>query len=267
MLEFLSDGWIRFRLPNLWSLSLFRFSASPYCSNSLRVMNFAAYYLGIERQNCQFQPSSSSSLANDQQKETAAAAAATTAATTTSAATAPTVSMTEQELNVVALGLAYHDIGLFADGGSLEYLEPSVAVMEREIYVAGSGQKKDKKQPAWMTAAPPLPAFTRSDLATAREIILQHRKLTAWKQPAKEEHDNETTSIAADAALVNAVRQADWTDVTMGIVRYGMSPVYLETVYNDLPPLGFHGMLLGMCRRLSPHSLLGQLAVLKNLKW
>jgi hypothetical protein len=127
-----------------------------------------------------------------------------------------------------------------------------------------------------MTAAA-LPTFTFSDLATAREIILQHHKFTTWRQPplAKAEADGETTTPMVDAALVNAVRRADWADATMGVVRGGwsgsrsdgMSAMHLETVYTAIPALGFHNMLLGMSSRLSPHSLLGQLDVLQILKW
>jgi hypothetical protein len=225
------------------------FVTPAFCTYSLRVINFALYYHAMEQQQQQdFQPPPPA---------------------TSTTAVAPTMSMTEQELNVVALGLAYHDIGFWTpNSGSLVYLEPSVAVMEQEIHVASSadgGRKKNKTLHAWMTAAS-LPAFTSSDLATAREIILRHRKITTWTQQANEQ--DETTVITVDATLVNAVRRADWTDATMGMVRYyGMSSVHLETVYNAIPALGFHGMLLSMCRRLSPHSRLSQLAVLQNLQW
>ena len=177
--------------------------------------------------------------------------------------------MTDHELDIVALAVAYHDIGLWTPG-ALAYLEPSVAVMEREVYVAASGQKKDKKRHAWMAAAS-LPTFSPSDLATAREIILQHHKFTAWQPPTTTAVVEDEANV--DVALVNAVRRADWADATMGVVRGGgsdsggMSAEYLETVYNAIPTLGFHAMLLGMSSRLSPHSLLGQLDVLKILKW
>jgi hypothetical protein len=220
-------------------------------------MNFAVYYYEMEHQNCQSPPSAAP---NDQEKTAAAAAACLS------------TSMTEHERNVVALALAYHDIGLWTDGGSLAYTEPSVAVMEREVYVAGgaSGQKKNRKQHGWMATAS-LPVFTLSDLATAREIILQQHKFTPWQPPAKVEPGESTTPVAAvvDAVLVNAVRRAGWADVTMGVVRSGMSAEYLETVYNAIPTHGFHAMLLRMYRPLvvSPHMLWGQLDVLKMLKW
>jgi hypothetical protein len=237
--------------------SLFSLSGSLTLS-SLRVLNFAVYYHGIEQQSCK-PPPPPPPLPSNPEKTTAPTSAT------------GSISMSEQELNVVALALAYHDIGLWTDGGALSYLEPSVAVLEREIPVVGQKKKTklDKQQTAWAAAAS-LPAFTEADLATACEIVLQHHKFTSWQPPSPEKEQDPSTEkaiVAADAALVNAVRRADWADATMGIVKSGMSPIYLETIYNTIPPLGFHAMLLGMCNRLSPNSLVGQLNVLQILKW
>jgi hypothetical protein len=103
-------------------------------------MNFAVYYHGIEQQqqqqNC---PSSSAAPSSPSNAEKATITSTTiTAAPVT---TAPTISMTDHELDVVALAVAYHDIALWTDG-ALSYLEPSVAVLEREIYIPGAGRKK-----------------------------------------------------------------------------------------------------------------------------
>ena len=165
--------------------------------------------------------------------------------------------MTEHDLNIVALAIAYHDIALWTDG-ALDYLVPSAAVMEREIPAKKGGKKLESQ--VW-AAASSLPNFSLADLATAKEIILQHHKFTAWKPSAKAEADG------VDPVLVNAVRRGDWADATVGIVKSGMPALNLETVYDAIPEAGFHNMLLGMGPRLSPTLLMGQLDVLKILKW
>lgn len=103
-------------------------------------------------------------------------------------------------------------------------------------------------------------------MATAREIILQHHKLTDWRNS----NDNNSGAAAAliDAKLVNAVRKGDWADATMGLVRFdGLPAALLETAYAQVPDAGFHRLLLQMGPRLSPDSLLGRLDILKILKW
>lgn len=199
-------------------------------------MNFAVYFHGIEQEDCQPPPSDGKQSPTE---------------------------MTEHELNVVALAVAYHDIALWTDG-VLAYLDPSVAVMEREIPTKDG--KRGKKLESQIWASSSLPSFKMSDLATAREIILQHHKFTSWEPPSLEGKAPADVPLV-DAALVNAVRRGDWADATLGIVKSGMPPLYLEAVYDAIPEANFHRMLLGMGGRLSPNSLIGQLDVLKILKW
>ena len=141
-------------------------------------------------------------------------------------------------MNIVAMALAYHDVGLWTDG-ELNYLEPSAKRMESSIEAEG--------------------VFDESQVSIAREIIMQHHKFTDCSS-------SDEQSKAIDA-VINAVRKADWADATLGIIRFGLPASLLEAAYAKVPEAGFHAMLVGMGSRLSPHSLVGQLKVLKILRW
>ena len=161
------------------------------------------------------------------------------------------------DLDIMAIALAYHDIALWTDG-ALSYLEPSVAVMEREMMKsrfksvtlkeAGEHEKEEK----------PLFSLSANEIATVREIILQHHKYREWTP----EEGN-----PADARLVNAARKGDWADATVGVIRYRLPASYLQAAYTAIPEAGFHMVLAGMGKRLSPESLIGQLDVLQIFKW
>jgi hypothetical protein len=161
------------------------------------------------------------------------------------------------DLNVIAIALAYHDIGLWTpDSGTLNYLEPSVGVMEREMkqrILSIEAQEENQIFPADF--------LSETDIATVREIILQHHKYREWTTTPEKDNN------PADARLVNAVRKGDWADATVGIIRYGLPANYLQAAYISIPEAGFHMVLAGMGSRLSPDSLVGQLDVLKIFKW
>jgi hypothetical protein len=144
----------------------------------------------------------------------------------------------EQVMRTAAVAVAFHDIGLWSDQ-KLAYLEPSVAQLEEKTAHEGV---LDEKQ-----------------MDMARQIILQHHKLTSYK--------NESMDDLA-VAVVNGVRKADWADFTVGLVRFGLPAAMLEAAYKQLPDEGFHMLLLkDMGPRLSPNSLKGRLEVLKIFKW
>jgi hypothetical protein len=156
------------------------------------------------------------------------------------------------DLDIMAIALAYHDIALWTDG-ALSYLEPSVAVMEREMKERfkrkEAGEEKEEQS---------LFSLSENDIATVREIVLQHHKFRQWTP----EEGN-----PADARLVNAVRKGDWADATVGVIRYCLPASYVQAAYTTVPEAGFHMVLAGMGGRLSPDSLVGQLDVLKIFKW
>ena len=139
-------------------------------------------------------------------------------------------------MNIVAMAVAYHDVGLWTDG-ELNYLEPSAKRMEFHATKEA--------------------VFEEKHIDIARQIIMQHHKLTHYSGDSSE----------AVNAIVNAVRKADWADATFGIIRFDLPAALLEAAYAKVPEGGFHKMLAGMGPRLSPNSTLGQLAVLNIFKW
>ena len=155
-----------------------------------------------------------------------------------------------KNLDIMAFTLAYHDIALWTDG-ELSYLDPSAAVMERDL----------REDPSlWELFHPPL---TTEEKLIAREIIMQHHKISPFAVPNTDL--NVPMGIEGEH-MVNAVRKGDWVDATMGIVKHAISTDILEDAYAEIPEAGFHNMLLGMGGRLSPDSIIGQLKVLKILK-
>ena len=161
----------------------------------------------------------------------------------------------DRDITVAAVALAYHDIALWTDG-ELNYLNPSNVVMRKEMEEIANLKVDD--EPIG-TSDHLMPTLSSIELTTVSQAILQHHKVTDWKAPTGEES-------SVDVELVNAIRKGDWADATYGILKFGLPTSYLQKAYLEIPEAGFHLMLAGMGRRLSPRSLLGQLAVLKILK-
>uniref|UniRef100_A0A7S1UEL7 HD domain-containing protein n=1 Tax=Phaeomonas parva TaxID=124430 RepID=A0A7S1UEL7_9STRA len=136
--------------------------------------------------------------------------------------------------DVLEAAIAYHDIALWTDG-ALDYLAPSAAKARSDLA--------------------PTANFTPEQLQAIDDIIMWHHKLTPWEGP--------------NAALVNAVRKADWIDFSGGLTRLGsaVSAGAVRKAVTAIPCGGFHAMLAGMGPRLSPDSWKGQLEVLKIIKW
>ena len=141
-------------------------------------------------------------------------------------------------MNVVAMSVAYHRVGLWTDGGTLNYLEPSVKQMEYHVRKEG--------------------IFEEDHIEIARQIIREQHKFTTYSGGKSK----------AINAIVNAVRKAAWADVTMGVVRFDLPAPLMEAAYAKIEHGGFHRMLLAdMRHRLSPHSKLGQLEMFRIIKW
>ena len=146
----------------------------------------------------------------------------------------------ENVMKVIAMAVAYHDVALWTDG-KLDYLEPSIRQMYHYVWKEG--------------------IFSEDDIDLAREIINQHHKFTNFKSKKK------SSSSKSFDTIVNAVRKADWADFTYGIVRFQLPSSLLEDAYAKVPEAGLHQMLATFGPRLSPDSILGQLKVLRILKW
>mmetsp|Transcript_9211 Transcript_9211/g.26785 ORF Transcript_9211/g.26785 Transcript_9211/m.26785 type:complete len:221 (-) Transcript_9211:492-1154(-) len=114
----------------------------------------------------------------------------------------------DSQRHIIEAALAYHDLGLWADNITLDYLEPS-----------------------WQRAEAELAAqFTVAELELVRNIILYHHKVTPFVGPM--------------ADVVNAVRKADWVDASVCLVRHGMTRDDCAKVNQVLPNEGFHAAIL-----------------------
>jgi hypothetical protein len=134
-------------------------------------------------------------------------------------------------MNIVGMAVAFHDVGLWTDK-RLDYLDPSVEQMEYYVQKVG--------------------IWDQEQIDIAKQIILWHHKVGGYKGGESEAIND----------IVNAVRKADWADATMGVFRSSLPAPLVEAAYAKLPSLGFHEILMGMLKRLSPNSTMGQLKIL-----
>ncbi|CAB9512373.1 Inherit from bactNOG: Metal Dependent Phosphohydrolase [Seminavis robusta] len=170
--------------------------------------------------------------------------------------------------NIVAMALAYHDIALWTDG-ELNYLEPSVLRMNERV----SREMKISKQAEGDEGTGYVPqvvhwASFQNDAEVAKAIIMYHHKFTDYDYQTDETGNQSAAKLVDNMnEIVNAVRKADWADATMGIVRFGLPQELLAKAYETIPEAGFHNVLVGMGPRLSPDNVMGQLEVMKIIKW
>jgi hypothetical protein len=111
----------------------------------------------------------------------------------------------------------FHDLGIWTHG-TIDYLEPSAQLAE--TYLREEGRE------AWGTEVLPM--------------VREHHKLSHW----------------GGSSRVEAFRRADWVDVSMGLLKFGLPPAYVKEVQQRFPNEGFHKRLvqLGM-KRLKTHPL------------
>jgi hypothetical protein len=119
----------------------------------------------------------------------------------------------------IAIAAAFHDLGIWTDG-TFDYLQPSVRLAS--AYLAHEARQR------WV------PEIT--------SMILEHHKISRYR--------------GAVSPLVEPFRQADWIDVSRGLVRFGLSRARLNDIFSAWPSAGFHNRLLQLsCRRLLTHPL------------
>ncbi|MFQ5477265.1 MAG: HD domain-containing protein [Candidatus Binatia bacterium] len=107
-----------------------------------------------------------------------------------------------------AVAAYFHDLGIWADH-TFDYLTPSVT--RARDYLAAQ-RKAD-----WMEEV--------------SYMITEHHKIT---------------SAGGFGALVEAFRRADWIDVTLGLLSYGLPRYFVREVRREFPNEGFHRRLLSL---------------------
>lgn len=120
--------------------------------------------------------------------------------------------VTEQEIDLIAIAAAYHDVGIWLDK-TFDYLEPSIIRAQTYLKVCGDFEVAQ------------LEGFQE----LIGEMILNHHRIRAVKGP--EYH------------LVEAFRKADWCDVSFGRLRQGLPKAKVKAILREFPESGFHLLL------------------------
>ncbi len=116
-----------------------------------------------------------------------------------------------------ALAAAFHDLGIWTDR-TFDYLPPTIRLAGAHLEQCGCAQWKP-------------------DISA---MILQHHKITRYRGAADE--------------LVEPFRQADWVDVTHGLLSFGVPRARLREIFAAWPDAGFHVRLVQLsAKRLLTH--------------
>ena len=116
------------------------------------------------------------------------------------------------EIEKIAIAAAFHDLGIWTDR-TFDYLIPSVSLARAHLVDSG--------RPGW------IPEVT--------EIILGHHKISRYRGP--------------DGWLVEPFRRADWMDVSMGVMTFGVSRRLFDATLSLWPRAGFHKRLVDLALR------------------
>lgn len=122
-----------------------------------------------------------------------------------------------ETLNKVSIAVAFHDLGIWVNH-TWDYLDPSEN-LAREYLVKTN-------QSLWIDEI--------------EMMIEQHHKITKYK--------------GNPDLLVEYFRQADWIDVTKGVLKFGLPASFVSEVLLKFPNAGFHQRLITFAtERLKTH--------------
>ena len=112
------------------------------------------------------------------------------------------------ERKKIIIAAAFHDIGLWAEGGTVDYIPPSI--IHARQYLEKQGLH---------------------DWITEIELMIDmHHKLKSYQNP--------------DYPLVELFRKGDLVDFSLGIVQFGLPKSYIKQVKATFPNANFHKFLL-----------------------
>ncbi|EKF74015.1 hypothetical protein A11A3_10931 [Alcanivorax hongdengensis A-11-3] len=123
----------------------------------------------------------------------------------------------DQELEQLQIAAFFHDAGIWL-AGTFDYLEPSARLADHYL--------EEHQRLDWQERI--------------RAMIFNHHKLSAYARGADD--------------LVEAFRRADWIDVSLGLLRFGVPMARIRTIKHKFPNTGFHLLLA----KLSGQQLLSQ---------
>ncbi|HBC18159.1 MAG TPA: HD domain-containing protein [Alcanivorax sp.] len=123
----------------------------------------------------------------------------------------------DQEQEALEVAAFFHDAGIWL-AGTFDYLQPSARLAEHYLEEQKLGHHR----------------------AMVRAMILNHHKISRY-------HDDPTN-------LAEVFRRADWIDVSLGLMRFGVPMTRVRLIKRAFPNVGFHRLLL----KLSGQQLLSQ---------
>ncbi|WP_204369130.1 hypothetical protein [Methylocucumis oryzae] len=127
------------------------------------------------------------------------------------------VKKTRKNLSKLAIAVAFHDLGIWTNQ-TCDYLEPSQQLAHD--YLVKYGQED------WC-----------DEIAA---MIGLHHKIRPYK--------------AKPNWLVEPFRKADWTDVSQGMLKFGLASSTVAEILAHFPNAGFHKRLLALSKqRLQTH--------------
>jgi hypothetical protein len=115
--------------------------------------------------------------------------------------------VSDEQLEKIGIACAFHDIGVWTHK-TLDYLEPSRDFAQK--YLADIGKAE------W---APEIEA-----------MVVEHHKIRG--------------AGASAGPLVEPFRKADWIDVSLGMLKFGLPSAFVSEVRTTFPNAGFHKLLM-----------------------
>lgn len=130
------------------------------------------------------------------------------------------------ELDKLAIAAYFHDIGIWSDN-TFDYLQPSARRARQYL------EQQDLED--WQEEV--------------SAMITEHHKLS---------------TTCGQGSLVEAFRRADWIDVSLGLLRFGVARDVLRQLRSSFPNKGFHKRLVDLTlQRMRRHPL----SPLPMFKW
>lgn len=126
----------------------------------------------------------------------------------------------------VAIAAAFHDLGIWT-ARTFDYVAPSIQLACNHLGCAGHED--------WRTGV--------------SGMIREHHKIRTFR--------------GADAGLIEPFRRADWIDVSLGLLTFGLPRARLRAIFARWPNAGFHRRLVQLTLREARRHPLRPLPVLR----
>lgn len=122
-----------------------------------------------------------------------------------------------ENISKVSIAVAFHDLGIWTNNTG-DYLEPSKQLAGEYLAKTNQGEWSEEIE----------------------AMIEYHHKLRQHK--------------ADPSWLVESFRKADWTDVSKGLINFGLPATFVAEVLSKFPNAGFHKRLVALTKqRLKTH--------------